>query len=307
FNSCNKDDDSSPENKLEDNYFTIEDADFVSKAFPDASTSTNAPVISSLYGNTSVLAGGSNPISIETASNISSILVGVDGEDGYFKLPASSLKSTQELYVFFLMMTQNLDDPNFTIIIAILGDDGLVSQHSTINVATVEAGTGKLQVNCTWDKANDVDLHLVEPSQEEIYYGYGYSSNGGYLDVDSNPACYIDGINNENITYGDDAIVENGQYIVRVDLYSNCDIANSTNYIVTAYYEGEIINAATGTNPYQGTFTSADEDYGDYGSGKTVMTFNIGSTKKSSVNEKLIKFTYAADKYNKIKNLSPQK
>ena len=47
----------------------------------------------------------------------------------------------------------------------------------------------------------DVDLHLIEPNGGHIYYGNRRSSNGGFLDIDSNPDCSIDGVNNENIYY----------------------------------------------------------------------------------------------------------
>ena len=176
FISCDKEEDTKLINEL---YFQIQNAEFVSDGFPAASSSVDAPDISSIYGNSNVLAAGSNPISVSTTDAVKSILVGVQGQKGYYKIAASNYKSTNYLYIIYLIINQDLQFENFTIVIAVLDNAGLVSTHETINVSRVEAGTGKLQVSCSWDKANDVDLHLVEPGGEEIYYGNSYSENGG--------------------------------------------------------------------------------------------------------------------------------
>ena len=207
-------------------------------------------------------------------------------------------------------MSQDFEVDEFTLIVAIKDANGLVSSYEYIYITRVEAGTGKLQISCSWDKANDVDLHLVEPDAEEIYYSYSYSSNGGDLDIDSNAGCSIVNVNNENITYGDDAVVETGEYIVRVDHYSNCSIVGNTNFIVTARYKGELINPTVGSNPYYGFFTPENEDHGGAGSGVTVMKFNIGSKKSAFDNSNIIdaySFKFPEGKSNKPLNLSPFK
>jgi hypothetical protein len=163
-------------------------------------------------------------------------------------------------------------------------DFGLVSEVFELPVSIIEVGTGKLQVSLSWDQPNDVDLHLVEPDGEEIYYGTDYSSNGGVLDLDSNPGCSIDGVQNENITYSDESTVEAGTYIVRVDLYDGCNVAAQTNYIVTARLNGELIAQQSLTNPYNGNFTAGSlGDNGGAGSGVQVMQFALsGATMKST-------------------------
>lgn len=307
FLSCDKEEDTPT---IKDEYFKIEGATFVNSNLPSASTSVDAPVIDDLYGNVYALAGGSNPISITTSASVKNILIGIEDEKGYFKITPDSKKSVSESYLIYLIMSQDFEVDNFTLVVAIVDDNGLVSSYEYIYISRVEAGTGKLQVSCSWDKANDVDLHLVEPDAEEIYYSYSYSTNGGDLDIDSNPGCYLDYVNNENITYGDDAVVETGEYIVRVDLYSNCDITGNTNYIVTARYNGELISPSVGTNPYYGYFLPENADYGGAGSGVQVMKFNIGSSKSENENSKVMNvfsFSYPEGKSNKPLNLSPFK
>ncbi len=305
FNSCKKDDpEPTIEYNLDTEYFTVKDAAYVQDEFPEAS-SGSAPSIETLNGNPSVIPGGSNPIAIQTDDDIAKILIGVSDVGGYFSLPASEAKTTGD-YLFYILMNQTLAVETFTIVIAIQTSAGAVSEHETIVVSLVQVGTGKLQISCAWDQLNDVDLHLVEPNGQEIYYGSSISNNGGELDLDSNAACYLDYINNENITYSENAIVENGEYIVRVDFWSNCDITDNTNYSVTAYYEGVLLTPTTGTNPYQGSFAPNEDDAGGIGDGVEVMKFSISGGKSNIETQSLLKFNYPSDKRS-TKNLSPQK
>jgi hypothetical protein len=293
FNSCKKDSKDSGD-VVSEKYFTIEDATFVKEDFPSAS-SGSVPVINAVSGNTNILEGGSNPISITTSSTIKDILIGVEGKSGYYKLDVNSLKSTLNTYLIYLLFSQNFETEEFTIIISIVDSNGQVSEHHTIDVSRITAGTGKLQVSCSWNKANDLDLHLVEPNDNEIYWDADSSANGGFLDVDSNPACFIDNINNENITYSGKAVVEKGKYIVRICLFSSCDVTELTNYVVTARLDGELLTPTVGTNPYYGSIEAAHSYVDGDGprEGYTVMEFNVPTTKSLKVsNEKMLMFRY---------------
>jgi len=285
FTGCKKDDDKEPTNEIAKSYFSIENSNFQYDAFPAESESEQAPVINAINGNASVLEGGSNPLTIETNSAVKDVLIGVLGENGYYVLPAENLKSLDEEILVILLFSQTFKTDSFVIMIALRDNEGLVSVHESITVSRIEAGTGLLQVSCSWDRLNDVDLHLMEPNETEIFYGMDQSENGGFLDVDSNAGCEIDNINNENITYSEESIVENGTYIVRVDLYSNCDVSSKTNFTVTAWYQGQLISATTGSNPYNGYFNPDDEDYGEEGSGRQVMKFMVTSAKSSQLKE----------------------
>ena len=48
------------------------------------------------------------------------------------------------------------------------------------------AGTGDIAFRLQWEGAADLDLMVVEPSGEKVWFGARRSSTGGFLDVDCN-------------------------------------------------------------------------------------------------------------------------
>jgi hypothetical protein len=134
--------------------------------------------------------------------------------------------------------------------------------------------SGDVQVSVSWDAPSDVDLHVVEPSGEEIYYGNGGSATGGQLDVDSNANCVIDGKQIENIRWPGRA--PGGTYTVRVDYWDACGVGR-TNYLVT-------VRNGTSTQTFSGFFTGPG-DNGGPGSGVTIGTFVHAADPRTSADE----------------------
>lgn len=143
-------------------YFTISDAEFVSSNFP--ATSLSGPILTSVSGNKIIIPGGAYPITVVSTSTISYVIVGIKDISGYFKIAASRINDSS--YLATLIFPQEFLSPSFTVSIAVLDENGKASQAQYIDVASIAVGTGKLQVSLTWDKLNDLDLHLVEPGTD---------------------------------------------------------------------------------------------------------------------------------------------
>lgn len=276
--SCSSDNDKNDKSQVtfENNYFSVVNGEFANNDLP-AVNATDLDILG-LTGNSTILAGGSNPISVVTPDNATDIIIGVEGHKGYFSIPVGvqtgnvpmSTSSSNTTSMQLLIGREVAED--FIISFAAQNSLGQVGDYQYLEVNYMEAGTGKLHINLSWDQENDVDLHLIEPNGERIYYGNRSSENGGELDLDSNPACSIDNINNENIFYEDDSdvIIEYGEYEVQVDLYATCSVTDATNYIVSVYYGNALIATTEGQNEHSGVLMPSD--YGDYVS---IMKFNI--------------------------------
>ena len=109
-------------------------------------------------------------------------------------------------------------------------------------------GTGDIQVTLRWNDTNDLDLWVIDPNGEKIYYGNSISASHGQLDVDTNLGCgqNITSHGVENI-FWPDGESPNGHYQVIVNLYQQCDPAKpSSDYSVVINQHG-VETTYTGT------------------------------------------------------------
>ena len=77
--------------------------------------------------------------------------------------------------------------------------------------------SGSITISMLWDTDDDLDLHVLTPSGEEIYYSNKIAA-GGELDVDANVGGRTMDNPVENIFF---EAPENGEYVVIVDCYSD--------------------------------------------------------------------------------------
>ena len=94
-------------------------------------------------------------------------------------------------------------------------------------------GTGDVQITLRWDAPVDLDLHVIDPSGEEIWYGNRTSISGGNLDVDANAGCnsmMTNPVENVFWPYGG---APGGQYQVSVVYFTNCGYSGPVSYQVT--------------------------------------------------------------------------
>lgn len=246
INACSSDDDGNEMDATIDNLFDVQDAELQNRNFPTSTTDASLEIINI---NTNVIPGGTSYATIRTSTPAQKLLIGAENEFGFYELPVNN-ESDQS---FILKINQLNQEDNFSVRLAYLDVDNQISQSIIAELNVMSVGTGTLQVSLSFDNDKDVDLHLIEPNGDHIYYGSMMSTNGGELDLDSNPACSIDGINNENITYSEEAQLDAGTYYVYVDMFSNCDPSIATNYVASVYLNGVEIPTST-QNPYTGNF-----------------------------------------------------
>jgi hypothetical protein len=114
----------------------------------------------------------------------------------------------------------------------------------------VPLGTGDVQVTLRWEAAADLDLHVIDPNGEEIWYNYRYASSGGELDVDANAGCQTvmeRPVENVFWPYGG---APRGSYQVSVVYFQDCGASGPVSYEVTIKQNNQIVDVRTGTvNP----------------------------------------------------------
>jgi hypothetical protein len=212
-------------------------------------------------GSSAMILGGGTIRTLSSGAPFRRIIVTIDGVDGYWELTLPNDVTTQSI---FLVLGQEIPDESFTVGYA-GGTSQSLGAYDKEAVSLLEVGTGNIQVNVSWDSDADVDLYLVEPNGNEIYYGSTESSTGGELDLDSNAGC-SPGTRNENITYPT-GTPPRGTYTVRVNYWSACG-ATSTQYVVTVRVQGQA------PRPFTGSF-SGGGNQGGAGAGTIVTTFTF--------------------------------
>ncbi|ESU29105.1 hypothetical protein FLJC2902T_11440 [Flavobacterium limnosediminis JC2902] len=127
--------------------------------------------------------------------------------------------------------------------LSFLSDPRYWSAPRPIRFRVLDVGTGDVQISMTWDTQSDVDLWLIEPDGNKIYYADKTSSSGGELDFDN------------TVEYGPENIFFNttapsGTYTVKVNYFSGAP--------TTTHYNVVVKNGSTITN-YEGTLTVDDQ------------------------------------------------
>ena len=115
--------------------------------------------------------------------------------------------------------------------------EGLRSEDVQTTEAALDYGYGDVQATLIWNNSADLDLHVIDPSGEEIWWHKKYSYSGGILDVDD-----ISGYGPENI-YWPQGRAPNGEYEVYIHYYNWPNETwrpSTSNYTVLLYAFGRI-------------------------------------------------------------------
>jgi hypothetical protein len=181
-----------------------------------------------------LLPGGSSQVRFESRARFNRAIVAIDGIKGYYEV---TLPTPDSVVVLIVTTTQQPPQSALQLRYA-AGSGANVSNYTTENVTLTRVGTGAIQANVQWSTATDVDLSLVEPGGRVISFSSPVSAAGAQLDLDSNARCALDNRNNENITYAAGRTPPSGQYSLRVNYWSACDVTAATPYVVTLTVRG---------------------------------------------------------------------
>lgn len=229
--------------------------------------SSGGPAIS-VDGHVIIVNGGTTTVNVTSPTPFQTVYVAGSYPtsrlfvpvSGYFEIPLPAPATSAELLITF---PQALASNEFNLHFSAADPAGRVGMPAERSYNAIVVGSGDVQVTVAWDTDADVDLHVVDPGGSEIYWANRQSPSGGQLDLDSNAACALDNVRNENITWPVGTAPQ-GNYTVRVDHWSSCD-APETNYTVIIHNEGE-------TDIHHGVFSGAG-DQGGAGSGVEIATF----------------------------------
>ena len=265
------------------NPFTIDEGIVDMRSFPLTAPTDNALTLTLPPSFEVSISTGQSveiPIVVSQSAGVSEVLVGFEGYGQHFIIPITSLQNTNsrrsirqtnpesQTLAFMLMLPIGsiVNGSQITMLIRLRDNVGELGPIQMITTTTSLLNIGTLHVRLTWDREVDLDLHVVDPNNEEIYYGNKESSGQqGTLDLDSNPNCTIDHIRTENVYY-ENAV--SGQYVIRVDLFAACNVTEQINFQVW-------VDGCNISQTLNGMFLPSEEDSGEQGSGKLISMFVV--------------------------------
>lgn len=176
--------------------------------------------------------GGSAQVAVSAGTDFTTVYVTLPGVDDYWELTLPAGASLSDVVV---SVGATVTATTLRVQYAV-GAAGAVSLNASQTLRIYHVGNGDVQVSVSWTGASDVDLHVYDPSGEEVYFANPVSASGGRLDLDSNAGCSIDNVNNENIVWPVD-LAPHGDYRVSVEYWDDCGVARS-DYVVTIQAKG---------------------------------------------------------------------
>lgn len=159
---------------------------------------------------------------VEASGAFSIVYLMVEGLDGYYQLTLPAGVQQLELAV---TLANTPPAQQFTMQ-TLLGYDGGVTQPLVVNLNPGDLATADVAIMLNWVGRSDVDLHVFDALGQHVYYGDTSTPEGGSLDLDSNPACVIDDVNQEIISWPA-GTAPDGEYTVVVHLYDDCGVTTN--------------------------------------------------------------------------------
>lgn len=239
------------------NAVTVEGGGTAALRTGSAPAATGGPAASVVFTD-AVAQGSTGEVVVSSGTAFTEIIVSSPDREGYYEITLPSATTSATLRVTYGTTLAGVQTVNYQVVTS----GGAVGAAEGADVDLLNVGTGDVQVNITWNTEADVDLYVVDPAGDEVFYGNDVVESGGTLDLDGNAGCSTSR-SSENITWNSSP--PRGTYTVRVNYWDSCD-APSTDYVVT------VRRAGHATLTFTGTLTGAGVGGGS-GAGSVITTF----------------------------------
>lgn len=104
-------------------------------------------------------------------------------------------------------------------------------------IARAGGQSGAIQISLAWNNGNDIDLHVLAPSGERLFYGHPRSICGGHLDIDTNAIGPVTREAVENI-YWPVRSAPVGSFQVYVHYFAQHEVVDVTPYEIHILIDG---------------------------------------------------------------------
>lgn len=226
------------------------------RADPEAE---GAPEFSGFAGLTTTVNGGSLPLQLfpDGVDDLATrdVYVAVSGRRDLFVTQVTP--GADGRVAFDVQFRASAPGGDYVLLVAI-DDGGTPDAQATggwlsipITIIPVAPGGADIQVNVNWRNRSgagnytDLDLHVVDPNGERVYFANPQVASGGRLDLDSNAAC-SPGDFNENIYWPvGDAVA--GTYLVQLHYWSACSLTGPVDWRVTILRDGNLLRVIDGS------------------------------------------------------------
>ena len=121
-------------------------------------------------------------------------------------------------------------------------------------VARAGGKTGEVQFSLAWDTRTDLDLHVLTPKREHIFFRQPRVDSGGFLDVDMN----VQGESTEpveNVQFSKARRPVRGRYKILVDLYRDRSGGQATKFTVRVKIGQNVRTVSGSVHPKRKTWT----------------------------------------------------
>jgi hypothetical protein len=239
---------------LESDTVSVRDGSFVEGAPTPSSDAALAQIVS-LTGPPAVTNGGIALLHVKLSAAVVAPMFAVQlsGEEGYYSVAAVD-PNRDDVYDISVKIPADTEQASMRVGVALLDAMGNAGGYQEITFEVVPSGIGDVKVTLTFDRLHDLDLHVIEPSGDQIFYQRPGSTIGGQLDLDSGANCEPSPYNSENVFWPPGGAPA-GEYKVSVQNYQQCSPGEIKFTVRIAYddvvrtYDGSFVDGSAGEEP----------------------------------------------------------